>query len=44
MKFRMYDEVVDVADVLTKSLSRVRFEYFRYKLGVVLKDLSGKRE
>jgi hypothetical protein len=28
-----------VADVLTKPLSRVKFEYFRDKLGVVRKDL-----
>ena len=33
-----------VVDVLTKPLARVRFEYFRYKLGVVQKDLSQKRE
>jgi hypothetical protein len=28
-----------VADVLTKPLSRVKFEYFRDKLGVVRKDV-----
>ena len=28
-----------VVDVLTKPLSRVKFEYFRDKLGVVQKDL-----
>ena len=33
-----------VADVLTKPLARVMFEYFRDKLGVVQKDLSLKRE
>ena len=33
-----------VADVLTKPLARVKFEYFRDKLGVVRKDLSRKRE
>ena len=33
-----------VADVLTKPLSRVMFEYFRDKLGVVRKDLSLERE
>ena len=27
-----------VADVLTKPLSQVKFEYFRDKLGVVRKD------
>ncbi len=31
-----------VADVLTKPLSRVKFEYFRDKLGVVQKDLPQK--
>ena len=33
-----------VADVLTKPLACVKFEYFRAKLGVVRKDLSLKRE
>jgi hypothetical protein len=33
-----------VANVLTKPLSRVKFEYFRDKLGVVRKDLSRKGE
>ena len=33
-----------VVDVLTKPLARVKFEYFRDKLGVVQKDLSRKRE
>ena len=33
-----------VADVLTKPLARVKFEYFRNKLGVVRKDLYRKRE
>ena len=33
-----------VADVLTKPLAPVKFEYFRDKLGVVQKDLSRKRE
>jgi hypothetical protein len=28
-----------IADVLTKPLSRVKFEYFRDKLGVVQKDV-----
>jgi hypothetical protein len=31
-----------VADVLTKPLSRVKFEYFRDKLGIVRKDLPRK--
>ena len=33
-----------VADVLTKPLSRVKFEYFRDKLGVVRKGLPRKGE
>ena len=31
-------------DVLTKPLSRVKFEHFRDKLGVVQKDLPRKGE
>ena len=33
-----------MAYILTKPLSRVKFEYFRDKLGVVQKDLPRKRE
>ena len=33
-----------VADVLTKPLAHVKFEYFRDKLGAVRKDLPQKRE
>jgi hypothetical protein len=33
-----------IADVLTKPLSRVKFVYFRDKLGVVQKDFPSKRE
>ena len=33
-----------VADVLTKPLARVKFEYFRENLGVFRKDLSRNRE
>ena len=33
-----------IADVLTKPLSRVKFEHFRDKLGVVRKELRRKGE
>ena len=33
-----------VADVLTKPLSRVKFEHFRDKLGIVQKDVPQKGE
>ena len=33
-----------VADVLTKNMSRVKFEYFRGKVGVVQKDIPCKEE
>ena len=33
-----------VVDALTKLLSKVKFEYFRDKLGVVQKDVPHKRE
>ena len=33
-----------VVDVLAKLLSRIKFEYFRDKLGVVRKDLPQKGE
>ena len=33
-----------VADVLTKPLSHVKFEYFREKIALVPKDLPRKRE
>ena len=33
-----------VVDVLTKPLSRIKFEYFRDKLGVVRKDLPRQGE
>jgi hypothetical protein len=33
-----------VADVLTKPLSRVKFEHFRDKLGIVRKNLPQKGE
>jgi hypothetical protein len=33
-----------IADILTKPLSRVKFEYFRDKLGVIQKDSPRKGE
>jgi hypothetical protein len=33
-----------IADVLTKLMSKIKFGYFRDKLGVVQKDFSHKRE
>jgi hypothetical protein len=33
-----------IEDVLTKPLSRVKFVYFRDKLGMVQKDIPHKRE
>ena len=33
-----------IVDVLNKNLSRVKFVYFRDKLGVVQKDIPSKRE
>ena len=40
-----YSHTEDVDDdVLTKPLSRVKFEHFRDKLGVVRKDLPRKGE
>ena len=39
----LHTEDVD-DDVLTKPLSRVKFEHFRDKLGVVRKDLPRKGE
>ena len=42
LQYVSIDEEFD--DVLTKSLSRVKFEYFRDKLDVVQKDFSCKEE
>ena len=39
----VYDDGL-VADVLTKPLSRVKFEHFWYNLGVVQKNLPQKGE
>jgi hypothetical protein len=42
LQYVIIDE--NIADVLTKPLSRVKFVYFRDKLGVVQKDFPSKRE
>ena len=40
-----YSHIEDVDDdVLTKPLSRIKFEHFRDKLGVVQKDVPRKGE
>ena len=44
MKLQYVPTQEEVVDVLTKPLSHVNFEYFRDKIGVVQKDLPGKRE
>ena len=33
-----------VADILTKPLSRMKFDYFYYKLGLVQKEFPRKEE
>ena len=43
-KLQSFPTEEQVVDVLTKPLSRVKFEHFRDKLGVVRKDLPQKRE
>lgn len=44
LKLRYVATDEQVANVLTKSLSKVKFEYFRDKLRVVQKDVPRKRE
>ena len=44
VKLKFVPTKEQVADVLTKPLARVKFEYFRDKLCVVRKGLSRKRE
>ena len=44
MKLQYVATDEQIADVLTKPLSKVKFEYFRDKLGVVQKDFYCKRE
>ena len=44
MKLQYVSTDEQVADVLTKTLSQVKFEYFCDKIGVVQKDLPHKEE
>ena len=44
IKFQYVSTDEQVADVLTKPLSRVKFEYFRDNLGAVRKDFPRKEE
>ena len=39
VKLKFVPTKEQVVDVLTKPLARIKFEYFRDKLGLVLKDL-----
>ena len=43
VKLRYVATNEQVVDVLTKPLSKVKFEYFRDKLGVVQKDVPRTR-
>ena len=43
VKLKHFPTKEQVAYVLIKPLARIKFEYFRDKLGVVRKDLSLKR-
>ena len=44
MKFQYVVMDEHIADVLTKPLARVKFEYFREKLGVFQIEVPSKRE
>ena len=44
VKLKYVSTKEQVAYVLTKPLARIKFEYFRDKLGVVRNDLSRNRE
>jgi hypothetical protein len=44
LKIQYISKNEQVVDVLTKPLSRVKFEHFRDKLGIVRKDLPRKGE
>jgi hypothetical protein len=44
IKLQYVETDEQVADVLTNPLSRVKFEHFRDKLGIVRKDLPRKGE
>ena len=44
MKLQYVVTKEQITDVLTKPLSRIKFEYFRDKLGVVQMDFPCERE
>ena len=44
VKFQYVSIDKQTTDVLTKPLLKVKFKYFRDKLGMVLKDIPCKRE
>ena len=44
MKLQYMATKEQIADVLTKPLTRVKFEYFRERLGVILIKIPLKRE
>ena len=44
VKLEYVETEKQIADVLTKPLARVKFEYFRERLGVIHIDLPRKRE
>jgi hypothetical protein len=44
LKLQYINTDEQVADMLTKALSRIKFEYFRDKLGIVRKDPPRKGE
>jgi hypothetical protein len=44
LKLQYISKDEQVVDVLTKPLSRIKFEYFRDKLGIIRKDPPRKGE
>ena len=44
MKLQYVTTEEQIADILTKPLARLKFEYFREKLGVLQIDISSKKK